>query len=248
MKIDSAWRVSDWRILDKATALPMQKTPEAMVGCIISKMRKNQNLETASCLVEARELLVDQLSSDFTKSYRKSYSTIYNLQILQELETSQSVWESENPVEIIRKLERNWDYNHQNIVSNYQYRHNLLELRKAAFFDIRQNPEKKIEASQAWLKIAKSYRKAGNLLTAYDAIIKAEQSSGVYYYNEKAKWYWAAGLKKKACDLLVSMSSMEMMRHEDAILIAKFYDRGNSLIDKSKIRMYFAAALKNGEA
>ncbi|KAG2194555.1 hypothetical protein INT47_006514 [Mucor saturninus] len=246
-KIDSAWRVSDWHILDKAVTLPMQKTPEALVGCLISKIRKNQSLEAARCLVEARKFLVEQLTSDFTKSYRKSYPTIYNLQMLQELETSQAVWESSHPIETIDKLGRNWDYNHQNIVCNYQYRHNLLELRKAAYFDIRPKPNVKIQASKAWLKIAKSYRKAGNYLTAYDAIIKAENISGESYYNEKAKWYWAAGQEKKAWDLLMSMSNSNPTKPEDAILLSKFHDRDNTLLEKSKIRKYFAAALKDSE-
>lgn len=247
LRIDSAWRVDDWHILDKAVTLPMQKTHEALVGCIISKMRKKQNLEAACLMEEARHNLVKQLTSNFTKSYRKSYHTIYNLQMLQELETAQAVWESKNPVEIIEKLGRNWDYNHQNIVCNYQYKHNLLELRKAAFFDIRQKSNVAVQASKAWLKIAKSSRKAGNLYTAYDAILKAEKISGIPYYNEKAKWYWAAGFKKDAWNLIISMSNLEKMRHDDAILIAKFHDQESSLMDKSKIRRYFAAALKNGE-
>ncbi|KAG2234017.1 hypothetical protein INT48_007107 [Thamnidium elegans] len=245
-RIDSAWRVNNYHVLDKAVAMPMQHTPEALVGCILSKMRNNKNIEAASLIDKSRDILVEQLSSIASKSYRKSYPIVFNLQLVQELETAQAAWESENPMEAIKRLEGFWNYNYQNIASNYQYKHDLLELRKAAFFDIRSKTSVPILESRLWLKLAKSSRKAGNLRYSLMALLKAEKISKKTYLNERAKWYWVSGYKEEALNLLLSKPD-EDVTNADAILASKFYSRDPSIGDHNEIKMYFRKAFGNCE-
>lgn len=241
LRIDSAWRLNDHHVLDKAVALPMKRTPEALIGCILSKMRNKQQLEAAALIEETRDKLVRQLAFQTAKSYRKSYPIIFNLQLLQELENAQTIWESENPLEAIQKIEGYWNSNYVNIASKYQFRHNLLELRKAAFFDIR--PKSNVDAfeSRLWLKLAKSARKAGNMRYAFKALLKSEQLSKQLNIAERAKWNWAKGFKKLAIDKLLSKPK-EYITNADAILLSKLQTEDTAYLNVLETRKYFNEA------
>ncbi|GAA5804442.1 hypothetical protein HPULCUR_009935 [Helicostylum pulchrum] len=245
-RIDSAWRVNNYHVLDKAVAMSTERTPEALVGCVLSKMRNKKNLEAASIIETSRDMLVEQLSSIASKSYRKSYPIVFNLQLVQELETAQAAWDSDNPTDSIKKLEGFWNHNYENIASNYQYKHDLLELRKAAFFDIRPKSDAQAMESKLWLQLAKSSRKAGNLGYSLKALLKAEKISNMTYMNERAKWYWVSGYKEEAMNLLLSKPGKDVT-NADAILASKFYTQDPSMGDHVEIKVYFRKAFGNCE-
>jgi serine/threonine-protein kinase ATR len=248
-KIDSAWRIEDWYTLDKAVKLPTDRRPEALVGCILSGMRKKEHLYVSCLIEEGRRSLIESLNSSTTESYRKSYPVIFNLQILQELEDAQAAWESPKPVQSIENLQIRWGHNFKHIASSYQYKHNLIELRKAAFFDIRPKLHTRLQTSKMWLDIAKLSRKAGNRTASLDAIVKAEKIGNVHHHNEKAKWYWAGGHHEDAIRLLKSLNDVANIDPNDALLLTKLYTQDPSAFHKigikvENIRGYFARALK----
>ena len=248
-RIDSAWRVEDWHTLERAIRMPVEKSPEAFIGLIISNMRQGKDLEVACLIEEARKMLVEKLASNHSESYRKAYPTIFNLQLLQELEESQKTWETADPIHRIQSLMKKWEENDKTIASDYQYKHNLLEMRKAAYFDIRPKTNIKPLAAQLLIKIAKSSRKAGNLSAALDAIITAENMAGESFYNEKAKWYWARGYKQNAIDILKTMNqgNRDGFQVKDALLMTKFQRLDPKVLKLNELRDYHAAAVKRGK-
>jgi hypothetical protein len=247
-RIDSAWRVEDWHALDKAVELPLKKTAEAMIGRILARMRRNQNLQVACSIEDVRNILIENLTSNTTGSYRKVYSTIFNLQLIQELEDAQKTWESPNPVENIQKLICKWEKQDQNIISKYQYKRNLLDLRKAAFFDIRSKDHTGLQASELLMKIAKSCRKAGNLTAALDAMISAEKLSGKVDVIEKAKWYWASGYKKEAFELLLASGGLDGKDLKITLLSARLCALEREAGLKNFLQTQYAKAVNHLEA
>lgn len=72
-----------------------------------------------------------------TQSYRKAYPQLFNLQMLQEIEDAQKVWNSNNTKNELHHMQEEWKRKRKLLLPRSQYKLNLLELRKAAFFDIR---------------------------------------------------------------------------------------------------------------
>lgn len=136
-RIDAAWHVEDWSALEKAVNKPMERNIRALVGCALHQMKNNLHIQLTYTIDEARANITKQIAMATSESYRKCYPQIFELQMLQELETSQELWSKPDAVEHIEAIQPLWDDTLNRIMPRSQYRLNLLELRKAAFFDIR---------------------------------------------------------------------------------------------------------------
>lgn len=99
-------------------------------------MRKKDVIQAAVDLREARMTQIEILSTSHFKSYRDVYPIIFKLQQLQDLEDSQYAWESKD-IKEITNLYKKWEKQFKNIIPTYNYQRDLLELRKAALFDMR---------------------------------------------------------------------------------------------------------------
>ncbi|RCI03294.1 serine/threonine-protein kinase M1, partial [Rhizopus stolonifer] len=232
-KIDAAWRLQNWDKLDQTVSLPIHRDIPALIGCILNDMRKKNYTDAASCIEEARYKVIEQLTISHSKSYRKSYPLLFDLQLLQELEESQKIWELTDPTEDLNKLEQRWKKTFKNIIPHAQYQLNLLQLRKAAYFDIRPTNQFSVNAHQTWLAIAKINRKAGNMTLAADAIQQAEEQSKQTLYRDRAKWLWKDGYPKEAAELLLSKINHGGVGFEEALLYVEI-DLENDLEGDAK--------------
>ncbi|KAI8973495.1 hypothetical protein BDF20DRAFT_655405 [Mycotypha africana] len=236
-RIDSAWRVQNWKLLDEAVSQPMQRNFLSLVGCALNSMRKGQTKDALSIIEEARQNLIEEFKrGGAARSYRKSYPILYNLQVLQELENSQVIWESTNPAKRIENYTVDWKRTRRQISPNGEYKTQLLEIRKAALFDIRSNDlpqelyeDKILLESKVWLDMAKNYRKAGNSTAALTALTRANTLAHMFnidYYAEKAKWYWWNGFIEQAQRLLLTRIEEESPGvNMDALLLVDFWNK-----------------------
>lgn len=136
-RIGAAWRVKDWYTLDRAVHLPMQRNSQALLGCALHQMKNNLPIELTCTIGEARTNVAQQIAMNNSRSYRKSYPQLFSLQLLEELANAEKVWSSEDPVREMKQFEVRWEESFKRIMPRSQFKLNLLELRKAAFFDIR---------------------------------------------------------------------------------------------------------------
>jgi hypothetical protein len=114
----------------------LERKFEALLGSAICSMRKKNVIQAAVDLREARMTQIEILSTSHFKSYRDVYPIIFKLQQLQDLEDSQYAWESKD-IKEITNLYKKWEKQFKNIIPTYNYQRDLLELRKAALFDMR---------------------------------------------------------------------------------------------------------------
>ncbi|KAI7901832.1 uncharacterized protein BX663DRAFT_552745 [Cokeromyces recurvatus] len=247
-RIDSAWRVQDWDTLETAVNQPMERNSQALIGCILSKMLQKQNLEAASLIEEARHNIIEQLTmSNTSKSYRKSYPLLFSLQLLQELEDSQKVWDSDKPFEYLEWLDGVWKSSSRRVRPRTQYNLHLLELRKTAFYDIRLENKDKAIGSKLWLNLAKADRKMGNMAASFNAILQAEKLSDGSLHRERAKWYWKNGNIEKAINILLSKAQVSKkcediskLSPEDILLWTDIAREKPSVLPFFKSRAIFA--------
>lgn len=136
-RIDSAWRIKDWNTLTSAVNSPIQRDFQALIGCILNSAMESNDIEVACLMEESRHYIIKQMTMSSVQSYRKAYPQLFNLQMLQEIEEAQKVWNSNNPEQELRRLQEEWKSRRKLLLPRSQYKLNLLELRKAAFFDIR---------------------------------------------------------------------------------------------------------------
>jgi hypothetical protein len=122
--------------LDQLVRSPLERKFEALLGSAICSMRKKDVIQAAVDLREARMTQIEILSTSHFKSYRDVYPIIFKLQQLQDLEDSQYAWESKD-IKEITNLYKKWEKQFKNIIPTYNYQRDLLELRKAALFDMR---------------------------------------------------------------------------------------------------------------
>lgn len=147
-------------------------------------------MEALCTIEEARFSIIEQIKMSSYKSYRRYYPLLFNLQLLQELEDAQLTWESNNPVEHLNRLELTWKENRKLIRPRSHYQIRLWELRKAAFFDVRNTSGLQKNESNMWLRMAKENRKIGNMAVSLNALYQAERVGGESLYLEKAKWFY----------------------------------------------------------
>ncbi|KAI8640422.1 hypothetical protein BD408DRAFT_241317 [Parasitella parasitica] len=244
-RIDAAWRVQDWKALDRGVHLPMERNAQALVGCALHQMRNNIPVELTRTIGEARMNLTSQITMNSTRSYRKSYPQLFNLQLLEELENSQQVWNATAPVEEMKNFEARWDESLKRIMPRSQYRLNLLELRKAAFFDIRNSERVKLMESNLWLSLAKENRKMGNMVASLNALKHAEHLCGRELYYDMAKWYWKKGSVNEAIKLLKYHNQGSTFNSKDALLLSDIFIQHPNSFDAATTRQLFHSCLRS---
>ncbi|OBZ87784.1 Serine/threonine-protein kinase ATR [Choanephora cucurbitarum] len=197
----------------------MNRDIPALIGCIINEMHKNNCIEAAQLMDEARIKVIEQLTMSQSKSYRKSYPLLFNLQLIEELEESQVTSETPERAKHLENLEARWKKTFGNIVPHTQHQLDLLHLRKAAYFDIRSSDDESATISKnILLHIVSINRKAGNMIIADDALQQAEQQSNQILYRERAKLLWKKGRPKEAADLLMPRALSGEATFEEALL------------------------------
>ncbi|KAI9478821.1 MAG: hypothetical protein EXX96DRAFT_261034 [Benjaminiella poitrasii] len=247
-RIDSAWRVQDWDTLNTAANYPIERNSQALIGCILNNMLQKRNLEAASLIEEARRNVIEELTmSNTSKSYRKAYPLLFSLQLLQELEDSQKVWDADKPLEQLKWLEGIWKLHSRRVRPRTQYNIRLLELRKTAFYDIRFENNDKSIGSKLWLNLAKEERKMGNMAASFNALLQAERLNGGSLFREKAKWYWKNGNIEKAVNIILSKAQISKKHEdlsrldaEDALLWTDIAREKPSVLPSYKARAVFA--------
>ncbi|KAG1499681.1 hypothetical protein G6F47_004794 [Rhizopus delemar] len=240
-KMDAAWRIEDWGMLNKIVEQPTIETTETFIARALDSIRKNQSLKTAKYIERARRDLLGSLGSKTSESYRKSYPTIFKLQLLQEMEDAQQAWEANEIMPRISTLEQQWDKNLKLLMPQFQYMHELLELRRAVLYDVR--PEHlSLSSSNIWLSIAKYCRKNGHMTMALDAILKAERKGNQLSHRERAKWLWKSGLKQDAVNLLRRRGTL--IQPQDALILNSFYLKDKSIYNDVTARQYMDIAQK----
>ncbi|GAN03386.1 serine/threonine-protein kinase atr-like [Mucor ambiguus] len=218
-RIDAAWHLEDWPALQKAVNKPMERNVRALVGCALHQMKSNMPIQLTYTIDEARANITKQIAMATSDSYRKCYPQVFELQLLQELEMSQEVWGKADAVEQIHAIQPLWDETLGRIMPRSQYRLSLLELRKAAFFDIRDSALTREYEAELWLNLYRENRKLGNMVASLNALKHAEQLTGHELHREMAKWYWKKGSIDKAASLL-KFKNKEGWDPHDALLMS----------------------------
>ncbi|CAO0799387.1 unnamed protein product [Mucor circinelloides] len=243
-RIDAAWHVEDWSALEKAVNKPMERNMRALVGCALHQMKNNLPIELTFTIDEARSNIVKQIAMSVSESYRKCYPQLFELQLLEELEASQQVWNKPDPVNEIKAIQPLWHGTLERVIPRSQYRLNLLELRKAAFYDIRDSEMTKAIEAELWMDLYRENRKLGNMVASLTALNHAEQLSGHDLHYEMAKWYWKKGLPHEAQKLLAYHNQKNRWDPYDALLMTDIHLDGPEIVDSPSIKTVFHSALK----
>ncbi|KAI8355524.1 hypothetical protein BD560DRAFT_202939 [Blakeslea trispora] len=218
-RVDALWRLKEWKSLEESISLPTNRNIPALIGCILNEMYKSNRMEAGRLLDEARLKVIEQITVSQSKSYRRSYPMLFDLQLIEELEDSQVTSEMPDRAAHLRSLETRWKKNFGNIVPHTQCQLDLLHLRKAAYFGIRKvDVESATILKNIWLHIVNVNRKAGNMIAACDALTQAEQQSRQVLYRERAKLLWKRGQPKEAANLLMSKALHRGATFEEALL------------------------------
>ncbi|OAD01888.1 hypothetical protein MUCCIDRAFT_111232 [Mucor lusitanicus CBS 277.49] len=242
-RIDAAWHAADWPALEKAVHMPMERNSRALVGCALHQMKNNLPIQLTYTIDEARANITKQIAMATSDLYKKCYPQIFELQLLQELETSQEVWSKpENAVGRIKDMQPLWDDTLRRIMPRSQYRVSLLELRKTAFFDIRDSTLTKTYEAELWLNLYREHRKLGNMVASLDALNHTEQLLGHELHHEKAKWFWKDGAAEKAVKHLISYNKRRWDPHDALLLVDIVLDKSFQF-EKDKIRVIIESSL-----
>jgi serine/threonine-protein kinase ATR len=116
---------------------PIQRDIQALIGCTLNSAMKSNDIDVACLLEESRHTIIKQMTMSAAHSYRKAYPQLFNLQMLNEIEEAQKIWNSSDPEQKFNHLQKEWKRRSKLLIPSSQYELNLLQLRKAAFFDIR---------------------------------------------------------------------------------------------------------------
>ncbi|KAL9547885.1 hypothetical protein MBANPS3_005952 [Mucor bainieri] len=220
-RIDAAWHEQDWPALQKAVAMPTERNARALVGCALHHMKHDSPLQLAHTLDEARANITQQIATATSDSYRKHYPRLFELQLLQELETSRDVWKHPRASDQLQAIQPLWKDTLKRVKPRSQYRLRLLELRKAAFFDIRDASLTKPYEAELWLHLYRENRKLGDAVASLDALKHAEKLVGHPLNREMAKWHWKKGQVDKAIALLQSFANRNgKWEPHDALLMS----------------------------
>ncbi|KAG1455887.1 hypothetical protein G6F56_006962 [Rhizopus delemar] len=222
-KMDAAWRIGNYELLEELAKIPSTETHDTFVAQILHFMKQSKSFNMAYYLERARRELASQLGAG---SYYKLYPTLFNLQILQEIEDSLTQKPQAPALDV------------KMISPQFNYTHELLQVRKAILYDMKSTPG----SANIWLDIAKQSRKNGNMIMSLDSILNAERESGEYYYRERAKLEWAKGMRTKATRLLLEKG--KAMVPEDYMLINSFYLKDQTIFDKSRAERYMLMGLQ----
>ncbi|CEP14753.1 hypothetical protein [Parasitella parasitica] len=229
-RIDAAWRVQDWKALNKGVHLPLERNAQALVGCALHQMRNNLPVELTRTIGEARMNLTSQITMNSTRSYRKSYPQLFNLQLLEELENAQQVWNAKDPVEEMKRFETRWDESLKRIMPRSQYS---------------DSDKVKMVESNLWLDLARENRKMGNMVASLNALKHAEHLCGRELYYEMAKWYWKKGSVNEAIKLIKYHNQDSKFSWKDALLLSDIFIQNPNSFDAATTRQLFHSCLRS---
>ncbi|KAI9023832.1 hypothetical protein CLU79DRAFT_834655 [Phycomyces nitens] len=228
---EATMKLSQWDTLGKLVNRPMAETFESLLALAYSSIHSKRNVDTFYYITKARLNIMRILSTLTTASYQSSHDCILRLQLLQEIEKSQIVFEkafrsnaSESGYKLVEDLFESWNYQFKLVAPDYPTRKEILTSRIRAMYSVREESipdiismKIKRDTGSMWLLLAKTAREAGDMHTAFEAIQKAETLKHRFTCIEKAKWYWENQHRDRA--ILVLKFSNSQLKERDLLLI-----------------------------